>query len=97
VVLGLPFAHIVSGFADDRRRGLDIDTVDPGQVGTGQAKQPFAQVEPRCIPLLFLEPSLALLYRQHGTMAAVFSLLEILRELAITLRNCSFLSLIHEN
>src|SRR6266702_7364424 len=30
MVLGLTFAHVVSGFADDCRRGHDIDAVDPG-------------------------------------------------------------------
>jgi hypothetical protein len=47
MVLGLPFAHILSGFADDRHRGHDVNAVDPGQVRTGHAKQPFAQVELR--------------------------------------------------
>src|SRR6516225_4098823 len=74
VVLGLPFVHVISSFADDRRRGHDIDGVDSGQVRTAHAKQPFAQVELRRIPLLFLEASLALLFRQRGTMAAILSL-----------------------
>jgi hypothetical protein len=30
VILAFPFAHIISGFADDRRRGHHIDAVDPG-------------------------------------------------------------------
>ncbi|PYU02021.1 MAG: hypothetical protein DMG38_01655 [Acidobacteria bacterium] len=44
-----------------------------------------SRFEPRIIAPLFLEPTLALLLRQWGTLAAILSLLEILRELAITL------------
>ena len=32
MILGLPFAHIVSGFADDRRCGHDIDAVDAAKL-----------------------------------------------------------------
>src|SRR6201981_1222888 len=81
----VPFAHVPTRFAKDRHRGHDVDAVDPGQVCTGHAKQPFAQVELRLIRSLFLEPPLALLFRQRGALAAILSLLEILRELAITL------------
>src|SRR6266566_1583640 len=49
MVLGLPFAHIPSHFAEDRRRGHDIDAVDLGQVHTAHAKQLSAQVELRSI------------------------------------------------
>src|SRR5437016_6840174 len=38
------------------------------------------------LPFFFLSRPLALLYRQRGALAAILSLLEILRELAITLR-----------
>src|SRR5438270_4642362 len=88
------FAHIVSGFAENRGRGHDIDTVDPGQICTGQAKQPFAQVEPRLVRPLLLEPSLALLFRQAGTMTAVLSMFTILVELAITLSHLLLTKLI---
>ncbi len=77
MVLGLPFAHIPSGFAKDRRRGHDIDAVDLGQVRTGHAKQVRAQAELRRIPFLLLEPFLPLLLRQTSTLAAILSLLEI--------------------
>jgi hypothetical protein len=46
LVVGPPFGHVVPCFGDDRRRGHDIDAVDPSQVRTGHAKQPFAQIEP---------------------------------------------------
>ena len=42
-------------------------------------------IELRLVRPLFLEPPLALLFRQTGTVTAILSLLEILRELAITL------------
>src|SRR6516225_1775952 len=78
MVLGLPFAHLPSCFADDRRRSHDIDAVDPGQVRTAHAKQPFAQIELWRISLLLPASSLALFFRQRGTLAAILSLLEIL-------------------
>src|SRR5262249_1411863 len=85
MVLGLPFAHIRSRFANDRRRGHDIDAVDLGQVRASQAKQLLAQVELRLIALLLLEPALPLLFWQLGTLAAILRLLEILLELPIAL------------
>src|SRR5271169_3413256 len=78
MVLGLPFAHIPSRFAEDHHRSHDIDAIDAGQVRTGHAKQPGTQVEPRLIAFLLLEPFLALLFRQSGPCAPVFPLLEIL-------------------
>src|SRR5437879_5098424 len=48
-------------------------------------KQPFAQVELRLIRPLFVETSLALLFRQRGTVAAMLSPLEILLKLPIAL------------
>src|SRR5438034_1564926 len=70
MVLGLPFAHIPSRFAEDGHRGHDIEAIDPGQVRTAHAKQPGTQVEPRLIATLLLEPSLALLFRQMSPCAA---------------------------
>jgi hypothetical protein len=85
MILGLPFAHIPSHFAEDRRRGHDIDAVDLGQVRTGHAKQLSTQVELRRIPFLLLEPPFPLLFRQRNTLAPVLSLLQILLELPIAL------------
>src|SRR6202790_642170 len=85
MVLGLPFAHIPSRFAEDRRRGHDIDAVDLGQVRTGHAKQIRAQAELRRIPFLLLEPFLPLLLWQTGPLAPILSLLEILLEPPIAL------------
>ena len=85
MVLGLPFAHTPSRFANDGCRGHDIDAVDPGQVRTAHAKQPFAQIELWRIPLLLPASPLALFFRQRGTLAPILSLLEILCELAIAL------------
>src|SRR5213595_1776035 len=48
-------------------------------------KQPFAQVELWLIRPLFVETSLALLFRQRGTVAAILSPLEILLKLPIAL------------
>src|SRR6516225_948012 len=75
----------VSYFAKDGGRGHDIDAVDPGQVRTAHAKQPLAQIELWRIPLLLPASSLALFFRQKGTLAPILSLLEILFELAIAL------------
>jgi len=50
MVLRLPSAHIVSGFAEDRRRCRDIDAIDPGQVGTGHVEPLPPQVELRLFP-----------------------------------------------
>jgi hypothetical protein len=50
MVLGLPFAHIPSCFAEDRRSGHDIDAIDLGQVRTGHSKQLRAQAELWRIP-----------------------------------------------
>src|SRR5215469_18122563 len=83
MVLGRPLAHIPSRFTDDGHGRGDIDAVDPSQVGTRHAKQRFAQVELRLIGPLFLEPSLPPLFRQRGTLAAILSVLQILRQLAI--------------
>src|SRR6516225_872568 len=94
MVLGLPFAHIPACLAEDGRGRHYIDAVNLGQVRSAQAKQPFAQVELRSVPLLFLEPSLALLFRQRGTVAAILSLLEILLKLAIALRHLLLAELI---
>ena len=58
MVFGLPFAHIPSNFAEDGRRGHDIDAIDPGHVRTGHAKQPGTQVEPRLIAFPLLAPGL---------------------------------------
>ena len=85
MVLGLPFAHIPSHFAEDRRRGHDIDAVDLGQVHTAHAKQLSAQVELRRISFLLLEPPFPLLFWQRGTFAPVFSLLQIPLDLSIAL------------
>src|SRR6266700_2257211 len=87
MVLGLPFAHIPSHFAEDRRRGHDIDAVDLGQVHTAHAKQLSAQVELRSISFLLLEPPFPLLFWQRGTFAPVFSLLQILLDLSIALEH----------
>jgi len=83
MVLGLPSAHIVSGFAKDRRCRRDIDAIDLGQVRTGHAKQLPPQVELRLIPPPLLDPPLPLLFRELDTLASVLSLQEILLELAI--------------
>jgi hypothetical protein len=52
VVLVFLFAHIPSGFAEDGRRGYDIDAVNLGEVRTGDAKQLGAQGEHWLIPFL---------------------------------------------
>src|SRR5271169_6986536 len=85
MVLGLPFAHIPSHFAEDGHGGHDVDAIDAGQVRTGHAKQPGTHVEPRLIAILLLAPFLALLFRQRGPCAPVFPLLEILLEPPIAL------------
>jgi len=88
MVHGLPFAHIPSRFAADRRRGHDIDAVNLGQVRTGHEKQVRAQAElwriPLLLLLLLLEPILPLLRWQTGTLTPVLSLLEILLKPPIT-------------
>jgi hypothetical protein len=54
MVLGLPFAHIPSHFAEDRRRGHHIDAVDlkanPNGMKTSDSGTPLAQETrlPRC-------------------------------------------------
>jgi len=52
VVLGLPFVHIPTCFAEDRRRGHDIDAINLSQVRTGDVKQLGTKVELRRIPFL---------------------------------------------
>ena len=74
MVLGLPSAHIVPGFADDRRRGHDIEAIDPGQVGSGHAKQLPPQVELRLIPVLFLKSIFPRFFRKRCTVASIISL-----------------------
>ncbi len=71
MILGLPFAHIPSRFAEDRRRGHDIDAVNLGQVRTGHPKQVRAQAEQRRIPFLLLEPFLPLLLWQTGALTPI--------------------------
>src|SRR5207302_631056 len=82
-----PFAHIPAGLAENGRRGHYIDAIDLGQVRTAQVKQPGTQVKLWLIPLRFLEPPLALFFRQRGTVAAILSLLKILLKLSLTLRH----------
>jgi hypothetical protein len=84
MVLGFPFAHIPSHFANDGGPGHDIDAIDLGQVGTDHAKQVSAQAELRFIAVL-LESCLALFVRQAGALAPVSSPLEILLQLLIAL------------
>ena len=85
MVFCFPAAHIVSGFAEDRRRCRDIDAIDPGQVGTGHVEQLPPQVELRLVPPPLLEPPLPVLFWEWNTVASVLSLQEILLELVITL------------
>src|ERR1700730_1831113 len=87
MVLGFPFAYIPAHFAEDRRRGHDIDAIDLGQVHPGHAKQLRAQVELRRIPFLLLQPPLPLLFWQRGTLAPVLSLLKILLKAPIAVRH----------
>ena len=88
MVLVRPFAHSPSRFAEDGRRGHDIEAVDLGQIRTAHAKQLCAQVELRPIPFLLLEPSLPHLLRQTRPWAPIRTLLEILLE-AASFRDCS--------
>jgi hypothetical protein len=71
MVLGLPFAHIPSRFAEDGHRGHDVDAIDASQVRTAHADQPGTHVEPRLIAILLLAPSLPLLFRQTCPCAPV--------------------------
>jgi hypothetical protein len=50
VALVLLFAHIPSRFAEDGRRGCDIDAVNPGEVRNGDLKQLGARGERWLIP-----------------------------------------------
>src|SRR5579859_732930 len=85
MVLCLPSAHIVSGFAEDGSRSQNVDAIDPRQVGPAHAKQFRSQVKLRLIAMLFLEPYFPLLFRQRRTVASILSLHEVLLELPITL------------
>ena len=90
----LSVCHLVISYPASVMTVVAVMTVDPGQVRTGHAKQPFAQVKPWFIAISFVAPSLARLYWQLGTLAAVLSLLEILLELTITLRHLLLAELI---
>ena len=63
MVLGRPFAHIPSRFAEDSHRGHHVNAIDLGEIRTGHAKQIGAQVELRPIPFLHREPPLPRLFR----------------------------------
>jgi hypothetical protein len=71
MVLGPPFAHVVSGFADDRRRRHDIDRVNPSQIRTGQTKQLRAQIgfiadiNPRGIAMYHFQAEVFALHLTH--------------------------------
>jgi hypothetical protein len=86
VVLVRPFAHSPSRFADDGRRGHDIEAVDLGQIR--MRNNSARPVKLRPIPFLLLEPSLPHLLRQTRPWAPIRTLLEILLE-AASFRDCS--------
>src|SRR6516164_5347321 len=83
MVFGLPFAHIPSCFAKDGHGCHHIDAVNECQIRAHHAKQLRAEVESWAIAFLFLESSLALLFRQRGALAPIWSVLEIRLEMAI--------------
>src|SRR5215831_2422536 len=85
MVLGLPFAHIPSHFAENRHRRHDIDAVDPGQVRPRHAKQILPQVKLWSIAFFLLPSFFPRLCRQSGPLTPILHLPQILRQLPIAL------------